>query len=447
MDNYAFKQELYYVDRLGCQKTSEADQVGYTLRLIASIDKFASERQFWIIEQLLKSINKRFERSPLPAPEAMLALAQNLPLSEENIFGLLGAYENPEIENTLVDNLFRFHSYAVEDMRIDDGLAQLVKDNNPSAIRVLDKLLAVSEEWEYWAYPVRRALSACFNCNEEGPIMQWFLDHEARLMEMDEYGRLPEDRSFQINLNMYDRGMKKLGRLSLDSTIQSARRFEYSVYESIVGEDTAMSKERTLDEHARLCYALVTEQPIEKLLDRLDYRRLVDAVALARQEHHRPEQDRVSRLAGTCPTYITMSLDDFTAMETQLRSLGYPMYPEDLESAYNAIAYGQRNTPMVFTKTFLAAADRDIVIHPEIAQEWPKPLIKQTHSWDDIEYMVGADARGSPMPRDLILKITDNEYGRWSKKERSRACERAPSWILAEFDYMAVARLEEGLGL
>lgn len=146
-----------------------------------------------------------------------MALAQNVSLSVDNIFGFLSDDKSPELNNCLIDNLFRFNAYTHDDARIDDGLCEMIKsDQHDASLYFLDKLLETADYWDHWVYPMRRAMSTCFGANEPGPVMDWFLSKEAYFLELDWAEHLAEDRSFSTSLNMYQRGMTTLGLKSLE---------------------------------------------------------------------------------------------------------------------------------------------------------------------------------------------------------------------------------------
>ncbi|KQN62425.1 hypothetical protein [Pseudomonas sp. Leaf58] len=445
MDTHYYNHELSLIKQLGRGGYSIESQVNHVMELLQSLDKFAQDRQFWVIEQVMAQLNKQLYKEGAEA-DVVMALAQNVSLSVDNIFGFLSDDKSPELNNCLIDNLFRFNAYTHDDARIDDGLCEMIKsDQHDASLYFLDKLLETADYWDHWVYPMRRAMSTCFGANEPGPVMDWFLSKEAYFLELDWAEHLAEDRSFSTSLNMYQRGMTTLGLKSLEKTIGSCGQYDYLQFENIVGQSRAMALQYNLGDYERLCYALVTEQDIDPLLERgLDLNRLLDAVRTAETAGIKINAARVSMM-GRMAGQRHLDAKKLDGLQEGLKRHNYPISSEDMDQAYQAIAYRYRDAPLVFATTYLQALKHDITINPEIAQNWPRPWGGYRFGWDDVAFLIGAAEQGSPMPREIIIEIIETNYGQWSKGDRKLACAKSPAWILSEIEHMAVSRLEDEL--
>jgi hypothetical protein len=210
-----------------------------------------------------------------------------------------------------------------------------------------------------------------------------------------------------------------------------------------------MERHHDLDGYPRLCFALATDQDITPLLSRkIDFKRIFDALRLAESKGIALKNDRVSLIVVEGLAYDSLKVTDLKYRETNLEKYGFFITPQDVDQIFQNMAYRFRRSPLIFTETFLAADNRNITLNPEISEKWPEIMMsKGEYNWADVDVLLVAEHRGSPLPREVIIHIVRSQYPQWDDKEQRKACDRAPSWMLAEIDSMAVARLEEDLGL
>lgn len=65
MDTHYYNHELSLIKQLGRGGYSIESQVNHVMELLQSLDKFAQDRQFWVIEQVMAQLNKQLYKEGL----------------------------------------------------------------------------------------------------------------------------------------------------------------------------------------------------------------------------------------------------------------------------------------------------------------------------------------------------------------------------------------------
>lgn len=446
---------LDLVERIFLRTVPTVDAIEAMVALDEQFVQWAQERKFWAINKALGRIAELLKKD-MP-PELLQALAQHLPLEPESIFEHMGKHPGyPEVDAALVDNLLRYERLVDEASELDYRLRQMVEEGGVEehVITVLDEIVRRGNGWAFWREPVSEVLKAALDrrvvypkCSD--PFQAWFVQNEARIVEIEDSYDLCSRWSFKDSLRLYQWGTKELGKIAMNNSGHRAANFDFLKHAELMDEESTERNYYCLDAKPKLCFVLATPQPIAPwMMVDLKYNCLANCFEEAEKEQRVFDQERVTYLM----LEASNTLDNYDVYQfiRKLNLQGYPQSIDTLTLFFSNVAKRQLQDPMALCRICEIADDSQVDLSLIACREWPlEPLMELARqlTHDQVVYLVTKFSMGPQLTRMVIEAAVDQGYDSWPEAKQNEVRRIAPDWLLSHSERLREDKLFNDMGL